>query len=50
VINWDGSLSPVVHQWDRDHDLHFYHFRQLFKSMQVEWETKLKASQAAATS
>lgn len=49
VINWDGSLSPVVHQWDRDHELHQYRFRQLFKSMQTEWEMKLKASQAAAS-
>lgn len=42
VTNWDGNLSPVVHQWDRDHELHHYHFRVLFKSLESEWNEKKK--------
>lgn len=38
VYNWDGSLSPVVHQWDRDHDLHHYHFRTLFRILHEYWK------------
>ncbi len=30
VYNWDGSLSPVAHQWDRDKDLHTYMQRNKF--------------------
>mmetsp|Transcript_7527 Transcript_7527/g.12548 ORF Transcript_7527/g.12548 Transcript_7527/m.12548 type:complete len:431 (-) Transcript_7527:40-1332(-) len=50
VTNWDGTLSPVVHQWDRDHDLHHYHFRVLFKSLQNEWEEKRKLAKGASAS
>jgi hypothetical protein len=30
VYNWDGTLSPVAHQWDRDKHLHTYYMRELF--------------------
>ena len=30
VYNWDGTLSPVVHQWDRDAHLHGQYVRQKF--------------------
>jgi hypothetical protein len=29
VFNWDGSLSPVVHQWDRDQSLYRYTQRRM---------------------
>lgn len=31
VYNWDGTLSPVAHQWDRDKHLHNHYVRVLFK-------------------
>mmetsp|Transcript_8504 Transcript_8504/g.13302 ORF Transcript_8504/g.13302 Transcript_8504/m.13302 type:complete len:424 (-) Transcript_8504:121-1392(-) len=37
ISNWDGSPSPVVHQWDRDKDLHRYIFREKMKSMRQKW-------------
>ena len=37
VYNWDGTLSPVVHQWDRDKDLHNYLFRVRFREIEEEW-------------
>jgi hypothetical protein len=42
VFNWDGSLSPVVHQWDRDSHLHGYRVRTLFKKLRQEWEEEKK--------
>lgn len=41
VYNWDGNLSPVAHQWDRDAHLHNYYMRTLFK----RWERSFKESQ-----
>ena len=40
VYNWDGSLAPVVHQWDRDKDLHGYLFRVRFRELEAEWNRK----------
>jgi hypothetical protein len=42
VINWDGTLSPVVHQWDRDKDLHHYLFRIKFRELDEKWANKKK--------
>uniref|UniRef100_A0A7S4ELX4 Nucleotide-diphospho-sugar transferase domain-containing protein n=1 Tax=Pseudo-nitzschia australis TaxID=44445 RepID=A0A7S4ELX4_9STRA len=28
VYNWDGTLSPVAHQWDRDKDMHTYYMQK----------------------
>jgi hypothetical protein len=47
VFNWDGSLAPVVHQWDRDSDLHHYLFRIRFKELEQAWKLK-KAEKAAS--
>lgn len=30
-------LSPVVHQWDRDHDLHGWMVRVKHKAWEQEW-------------
>jgi hypothetical protein len=38
VHNWDGTLSPVVHQWDRDKHLHAHYVRDLFK----KWADQFK--------
>jgi hypothetical protein len=42
VTNWDGSISPVVHQWDRDKELHNYQFRYRFRDLESEWNMKAK--------
>ena len=43
VYQWDGrSLSPVVHQWDRDKQLH-----TTMKRKQKEWKQRWEAQQAA---
>lgn len=41
IYNWDGTLSPVAHQWDRDANLHNHYSRRLFK----KWEKEFKSSQ-----
>eukprot|EP00538_Stauroneis_constricta_P006584 CAMPEP_0119546688 /NCGR_PEP_ID=MMETSP1352-20130426/998_1 /TAXON_ID=265584 /ORGANISM="Stauroneis constricta, Strain CCMP1120" /LENGTH=430 /DNA_ID=CAMNT_0007591413 /DNA_START=52 /DNA_END=1344 /DNA_ORIENTATION=- len=38
VYNWDGTLSPVAHQWDRDKHLHSHYQGELFK----EWKQQFK--------
>ena len=38
VYNWDGTPSPVCHQWDRDHDLHGYVFGKRHRAWKKEWE------------
>lgn len=40
VFNWDGLLSPVVHQWDRDKDLFHFLFKNKFRQVQQEWEQR----------
>lgn len=42
VTNWDGTLSPVVHQWDRDKDLHHYLYRTKFRELDEQWANKNK--------
>lgn len=37
VYNWDGTLSPVAHQWDRDKDLHTYMQRTKFKKWKEDF-------------
>lgn len=38
VYQWDGeSLSPVVHQFDRDNHLHKYMVRQKHGEWEKEW-------------
>lgn len=43
VYNWDGTLSPVAHQWDRDKDLHTYYQRTRFRDWKKSFEEELKA-------
>lgn len=39
VYQWDGAtLSPVVHQWDRDKDLHSWMNGHMHKKWKAEWE------------
>ncbi|OEU08653.1 hypothetical protein FRACYDRAFT_196245 [Fragilariopsis cylindrus CCMP1102] len=45
VYNWDGTLSPVAHQWDRDANLHSYYQRTLFKKWENDFITKHKKEQ-----
>ena len=42
VYNWDGTLSPVAHQWDRDKHLHGHYVRHLFP----KWTNEFKDRQA----
>jgi len=50
VYNWDGTLSPVVHQYDRDAHLHNRFVRQLFNEWKKEFiESKKRKGQAAET-
>ena len=43
VYNWDGTLSPVVHQYDRDNHLHNQYVRILFQKWKREYfEAKKK--------
>lgn len=43
VFNWDGTLSPVVHQWDRDKHLHTWMTRVQFKEWLQLWNEKKRA-------
>lgn len=43
VYNWDGTLSPVAHQWDRDKHLHNHYVRVLFPKWTKEWIEKQNA-------
>jgi len=42
VYNWDGTLSPVAHQWDRDKDLHTYYQQKRFKQWKNQFITEFK--------
>jgi len=42
VYNWDGNLSPVVHQYDRDAHLHNRYVRQHFNRWKEEFKEKKK--------
>ena len=41
VYNWDGTLSPVAHQWDRDKDLHSYMVRNKFPKWKNDFVKKM---------
>lgn len=38
VFNWDGTLSPVAHQWDRDQHLFRYTTQQRMPQMVQQWK------------
>jgi hypothetical protein len=40
VYNWDGSLSSVVHQWDRDKDIFHYTMDERFPATTTAWEQR----------
>jgi hypothetical protein len=41
VYQWDGvTKSPVVHQWDRDHDLHGWMFGKQHRLWSKEWAAR----------
>jgi hypothetical protein len=40
VYNWDGRLSPVVHQWDRDKVLYGYTTDYRFPATEISWKEK----------
>ncbi|VEU43121.1 unnamed protein product [Pseudo-nitzschia multistriata] len=42
VYNWDGTLSPVVHQWDRDKDMHTHYMRTVFPQWKKSFEEKMR--------
>jgi hypothetical protein len=41
VRNWDGSVSPVVHQWDRDRQLYHYTMDKRFPAILSAWQEGL---------
>lgn len=41
VYNWDGTLSPVVHQFDRHKVLSEYWYKTKTNQYKQEWMTKL---------
>lgn len=43
VYNWDGTVSPVVHQYDRDAHLHNEFVRNRFRNWTSTFERTLKA-------
>ena len=45
VLQWDGSLSPVVHQWDRDSQLFNYRFKDLMGAMKSWWKMEYQRMQ-----
>lgn len=42
VYNWDKTVSPVVHQWDRDKELFHLTEERTFKKMKRDWYEKQK--------
>mmetsp|Transcript_44010 Transcript_44010/g.106710 ORF Transcript_44010/g.106710 Transcript_44010/m.106710 type:complete len:452 (-) Transcript_44010:181-1536(-) len=43
VYNWDGTLSPVAHQWDRDKHLHSYYQQKRFREWTASFKDSLKS-------
>jgi hypothetical protein len=37
VLNWDGTLSPVVHQFDRHKELTTWWFKTKKREYQQRW-------------
>ena len=42
VLNWDGSVSPVVHQFDRHKELSQYFFKRKKKDYLDAWQSRQK--------
>jgi hypothetical protein len=40
VLNWDGTISPVVHQFDRHRELSDYFFKVLGSQYMDEWNAR----------
>jgi hypothetical protein len=49
VFNWDGSLSPVAHQWDRDQHLFRYTTQQRMPQMVKTWSQQKRQAQIILT-
>lgn len=49
IYNWDGTLSPVAHQWDRDKDLHTYYKHHRFKKWKEEFQKAKKQGNLRAS-
>lgn len=47
VLNWDGTVSPVVHQFDRHKSLSKYFFSTRGRVYMQKWETKKQDLKAA---
>jgi hypothetical protein len=47
VLNWDGAVSPVVHQFDRHKSLSKYFFNTRGRIYMEKWETKRQQLKAA---
>ena len=48
VLNWDGTLSPVVHQWDRDKELFHYMVEERLPQYEREWKGPEVVAQESA--
>ena len=46
VLNWDGTLVPVVHQFDRHKELSEYFFKYRTDKLVKEWKQRLKTEEA----
>lgn len=40
VLNWDGTVSPVVHQFDRHKELNIYFSKRKGKEFLEQWNVK----------
>ena len=40
VLNWDGTASPVVHQFDRHNSLSIYFFKKRGQNYMRQWRDK----------
>jgi hypothetical protein len=47
VFQWDGTLSPVVHQWDRDKALHSYMWGKRHRQWSADWAKQKEKKQKA---
>jgi hypothetical protein len=43
IHNWDGKLSPVIHQFDRFKTLGSYFYKKKTKELNLEWKTQQEA-------
>jgi hypothetical protein len=42
VLNWDGSVSPVVHQFDRHKQLSEYWYKKKTSEYRAKWQLSKK--------